>query len=223
MNSVKVIKAERESNFELCRIFCMVYIVFYHLFIHVDNSLDVMWFTKPLITISHIGVVVFVMISGYWGIKRRLYKLLYILSLIVFYNLIGFLVAHFIFGKQLVLSDFLCVFLPFSHGKYWFMTSYLVLFMVAPYINKILESFTKREFAIYLLVIGFIVFYLGGVFQSSLGGGRGIAAFVLSYSIGRYIRIYYPHRLSSKLFFNCVFFPYILVCVLFLCFMKYYQ
>lgn len=214
MISVKVTKVERDSNFELCRIACIVYIVFYHLFIHVDNDLDDLWFTKPLTAIVHIGVVVFVMISGYYGIKRRIDKLLYILSLIAFYNLIGFLFAYFVLGRELGLSAIIRIFLPFSNGGYWFMKSYLVLFLIAPYINMFLERLQKREFGIYLLILCFIVFYLGGVFNSSIGEGRGIVAFVLSYCIGRYIRIYFPHLISYKLFKMNAFLPYLLACLL---------
>ena len=214
MTALKVEKFERDSNFELCRIACIIYIVFYHLFIHVNNNLDNMWYTKPLTSIFHIGVVVFVMISGYYGIRRRVDKFLYIISIIVFYNLIFLLFSIFVLGRPFLLSDIQRIFLPFSNGGYWFLKSYLVLYLLSPYVNMVLERLQKREFGIYLLILCFIVFYLGGVFNSSIGEGRGIVAFVLSYSIGRYIRIYFPHLISYKLFKMNAFLPYLLACLL---------
>lgn len=60
----------RESQFELMRIIAMVFIVFYHLFLDTTEHL---WGDQPIyqgIQIPiHFGVLLFVMISGYFGIK----------------------------------------------------------------------------------------------------------------------------------------------------------
>ena len=64
-------KTVRQSNFEVMRLMCMLFIVIYHVFIHVviptaGNERAY----AALITIFHIGVLDFVMLSGYFGIKR---------------------------------------------------------------------------------------------------------------------------------------------------------
>ena len=61
---------ERQSNIELCRIFCMIYIVIYHLFIHNREVTGDYSYTIALTTIFSLGVPVFVIISGYFGINR---------------------------------------------------------------------------------------------------------------------------------------------------------
>lgn len=191
------VKKERDSNFELCRLACMFYIVFYHLIIHVPGLYQEVGWARPLRTICHIGVVVFVMISGYYGIRRSWKGFLKIALTVSFYNLLGLLIAHFCFAQPFDPKQLLTVVFPISQGKYWFITSYVILFLLAPYINTVLDNLGRKEFWIFLAIMAVLVFYLGGIHQLKAADGRGILAFVLSYGIGRFIRRFYPDGLKG--------------------------
>ena len=109
MEKVIEIKKERDSNFELCRLVCMLYIVIYHLIIHVPAVYENISWGLPLRNICHIGVVVFVMISGYFGIRRKWKRLLSLALSVSFYNALGLLIAIFVFDKQFELKSLLSV------------------------------------------------------------------------------------------------------------------
>ena len=76
----------RDSNMEMLRIFSMFLIVFYHLVCFFVVNLrvsDSNWTAiQPCI---HQGVVLFVLISGYYGIKTKIKGVLHILLLCVTY------------------------------------------------------------------------------------------------------------------------------------------
>lgn len=64
------VKKPRESNFELARIVSMICIVWYHLFWSMPETLqDQIPIFKGIQMPLHFGVLLFVMISGYFGIK----------------------------------------------------------------------------------------------------------------------------------------------------------
>lgn len=194
MENTTIIKRERDSNFELCRLACMLYIVIYHLIIHVPAVYEDTFWGRPLRTLCHIGVVVFVMISGYFGIKRKWKRLLSLALSVSFYNALGITIAILFFRQQFEAKSLFSVIFPISQGGYWFITSYAVLYLIAPYINMVLEKLDKREFIILLVVFAAVVWYGGGIWGNAIGHGRGIMAFVFSYSIGYYIRKFYSRE-----------------------------
>jgi surface polysaccharide O-acyltransferase-like enzyme len=145
----------------------------------------------PLRNICHIGVVVFVMISGYYGIRRKWSRLLELALTVSFYNILGILVATLCFNQHFEVRSLLSVFIPITKGGYWFITTYVVLYLIAPYINMVLEKLPKRDFLLLLIVLGIIVWYGGGIWSNDIGHGRGIMAFILSYCIGSFIKKFY--------------------------------
>ena len=89
----------RESNFELLRIFAMFCIVLYHLMLESSNAFGYTDLAlRPLWMPLHMGVPLFILISGYFHIKpsfKGFTKLL--LPLFVFYVPIE-LCNKFLFG-----------------------------------------------------------------------------------------------------------------------------
>lgn len=85
-NKIQSSKQERCSNFELCRLACMFYIVVYHLFIHNKDVTGGAYYNRGLTTIFSLGVPVFVMISGYFRIRTSVKGFLNIIFQVVFYS-----------------------------------------------------------------------------------------------------------------------------------------
>ena len=214
ISTISTIKKERESNFELCRLVCMFYIVFYHLIIHVPGLYQEVSWARPLRTLMHIGVVVFVMISGYFGIRRSLRGFLKIALAVSFYNLFGILVAHFVYEQPFELISLLTVLLPVSNGGYWFITTYVILFLLSPYVNQVLDSLEKRNYWVYLTTLAVLVFYFGGIHQLEICDGRGILAFLLSYSIGHFIHRFFPNGANIPIVRNYPVLCYLVLCTI---------
>ena len=73
----------RNSNIELLRIIAMMFIVIWHISVHAQKG--ELPSHNYIAAITTTGVNLFVLISGYWGIKLKWKSLLNILSIVVFY------------------------------------------------------------------------------------------------------------------------------------------
>ena len=88
---------KRCSNIELLRIICITSIVLYHLiyfFIEPLSTNEIMW--KAIQIPLHFGVPTFVIISGFFGIRNILPKLIHIVTITVFYGVVIVLISYFI-------------------------------------------------------------------------------------------------------------------------------
>lgn len=87
-------RKSRESNFELLRIVAMFMIVLYHLLMrysYTDGHLIYRVLQFPL----HIGVILFVLISGYYGIRPSIRGLMRLLApVVVLYLSIELIYSH---------------------------------------------------------------------------------------------------------------------------------
>lgn len=130
----------RNASFELLRIICMFMIVVYHIFIKayhpiVENSAGYGMMMFPL----HISVVCFVLISGYFGIKFSFKKLILLLSQIIFYNVLCYVVSSLCLDS-FTFKEFVKSFLPLTYNQdLWFIRTYIILFLLVPIINKYIE------------------------------------------------------------------------------------
>ena len=153
---------ERQSNIELCRIFCMIYIVIYHLFIHNREVTGDYSYTIALTTIFSLGVPVFVIISGYFGINRSIKGILNLIAQVLFYSIIANLLCVFVFLEPVTRDQWFSILFPITRTQYWFVSTYVLLYILAPYVNKLLDSLSFRQYAFYLLTLTLLVTYWGG-------------------------------------------------------------
>jgi len=83
----KTVCKQRESSFELMRLVSMFLIVLYHLFLFFLHPLYENDFYKAIQIPLHIGVLLFVLISGYFGIKATPKGLLKLIGMMFVYYL----------------------------------------------------------------------------------------------------------------------------------------
>lgn len=136
----------------------------------------------------HIGVILFVLISGYYGIRtslRGVCKLL--LPVFFYYALVEGAVScyrHEFYGGLNAL-------LFISSSPYWYVRTYLWLFLLAPIINYYLKGITPRQRVYMLVVLGVISMYFGTVKgDPSLERGTNVINFFFLYCIGNTISCY---------------------------------
>ena len=173
----------RESNFELLRLVAMFFIVWYHLllkFIVVEDETPIY---KAMFLPLHVSVICFVLISGYFHIKpsvRGVAKLL--TPLLVFYlPLTLYELSLNCIGKESLLF--------FSKSPYWFIRTYLYLFLIAPVLNSFIVT-DKRRLTL-LFVLGFMACYMGWLMHDqSMVDGKNLVLFMLIYVIGDCLKHY---------------------------------
>ncbi len=177
-------RAERNSSFELLRICAMFIIVLYHMYLY--NLPDLRCPEHPFISaffpLLHVGVPLFVLISGYFGIKPTWKGLLTIISVVVVYH-IPLLLYHDL-RHGLNIHTFLFI---SDAGFYWFVRAYLFLYITAPILNQALQSMDKKRCLIWILILSIISIYFGYFDQEGSLSGKSLLNFWLIYSIGYYI------------------------------------
>lgn len=84
---------------------------------------------------------------------------------------------------------------PVLTKKFWFVNSYILLYILSPFLNKLIHSLSKKHFTIligYLVLIFSIRTTLLPVsWSQDPTGGMGISLFILLYFIAAWIRMYY--------------------------------
>ena len=81
--------AQRDSNMELLRIISMFLIVIYHVFTYVLVKYEEPYpLISSFITLTHIGVIVFFLLSGYYGIKPTVIGAFKLYTWMVFFNVL---------------------------------------------------------------------------------------------------------------------------------------
>ena len=191
----KVIK--RDSNFELLRMVSMLFIILHHLMYHGGyRPSQIFNFNSFILTLlesgGKLGVVLFVMITGYYKIKSKDSKFIKLIELelqVLFYSIGIFIVFMLFSNRGFTLKEIPKIFLPNISKVYWFFSSYFILFLFIPFLNRLVDNISKREY-IKLLVIGFIFLILiPSVVIYNRYINEGIYLFYY-YLLGGYIRLY---------------------------------
>ena len=189
MQAFRVAVNNRQSNMELLRIVAMFMIVVYHTVYYVfyDYRGDSPFFAS-LMTLLHIGVPLFVLISGYFGIKPSKKGALRLYVILLFYNLL-------FYGLRLICGDvsfsykaFIKLFFPFSIGsRYWFFKVYLMLYIMSPILTFVRDEGGGRKL---LIISGLITFYWGWfAHHPSLWDGKNLINFIFLYMLGGWLRV----------------------------------
>lgn len=188
---------ERNSSFELLRLLCIFGIIIMHTFAGIDTS------ASPLNMAMHVlvnslfntGVTCFILISGYFGIKFDLKKLIRLDMMIIFFTVAGTILVGDFGIKALIKS---CI--PVISRQYWFITCYFALCILAPYLNQIPERLSREQFRNLLLVL-LLIFSVIPTFTTydiMQDAGKGLVDFVMIYLIGRYLARYYDKKTWSN-------------------------
>lgn len=192
----------RKVNFEVLRIVAMLLIISGHFFTHTNLSDSNCFSPVGIITVIYkplfvIGVNLFILITGYFQsqseYKRE--KLLCLWQDIFIWSVVCCLLGiiylnmnHEVVPVSLVIKAFF----PIFTREYWFMTTYVVLYLLSPYINKILILCEKKDLQKLLMVLFVFFSVWSSCYPDSLDktGGFGIIWFVILYITGAYIRQY---------------------------------
>lgn len=196
----------RQTNFEMLRIVGMLLIVmshcdeFFGLADRYSTSLGIYKIiTDWLHSGGQIGVGCFLLISGYFMVEQKvtIRKILKLVGEVWFYTIGTYLIfgggyrlLHNGMGKLWFVKQTVYAFSPILFSHYWFVTAYIILLIVSPFLNKLIFALDKKNYQKFLVtLIGLFVILAGGIPSALSGmiGGRLIPVFVI-YIIAGYIR-----------------------------------
>ena len=197
----------RQSNFELMRIISMFFIVLWHVILNgnlLSNTVDVTNFTFYLIMfiiVFHVNS--FLLLTGYFQVdsKFKLSKLISLLFQLVFYNLIINITLYKFGLVEYTNVEFIKSILFYNTSSYWFISCYIILYCLSPFLNKLIHSLDKLEFKNNIIVL-LLFFSVLPIVTNKLflyHNGLGIIQFILMYFLGAYIK---KTEIDKRLFNN---------------------
>lgn len=199
-------KKVRASNLELLRLLSMYMIVFIHANMYSGRFCDgmVRVVCNGLINgICNIGVTCFILISGYYGMKFNLKKLIKMECMMITYSLLETFILRVIFPEQMqggeLFESLIKSVFPVISRKYWFYSCYICLYLLSGYIHWFAEKIKKEDFRNFLLIllILFSVFPTLFYFEIIQDNGKGFVQMTMIYLIGRYIKMYHDHSIPK--------------------------
>ena len=197
------LKQKRNSSVELLRIIAMLFIVISHYSVHggIDIKALDFSFNKILLQIStlgNLGVIIFMMISGYFMCqnKFKFKKVIKLILQILFYSLGIYIILNILGLIPFSISSLVKATFPVLFKEYWFATAYVVIFILSPFINKVINNITRRELLIFICTLLFI-WSIIPTFTTCDMYGNVVCQFLLFYLLGAYIRKY-PDNILSK-------------------------
>ena len=188
---------QRNSSFELLRILSQVFIVLYHIcYIWQGKEYSSQPFFQSVSIPLHIGVVVFVLLSGYFTIKLKISGLVKLLGIFFVYCL-----PEVIYSVATA-KDSLHAIRPlmfFSNSHFWFVKTYLYLFLVSPMINLWLNNASERQRWYMVAVFAFIACYMAtSMGDNTLSTGKNLANFIYFYLVGNQLYYYRDKWMNIK-------------------------
>ena len=175
----------------------MILIIAHHIGVHSNFSFatDTISINKLWIQFiqmgGQVGVNVFVLISGYFLIGSKSIKTSKLLKLwlqIFLYSIVIFLI--FVdWSQPLSLEELAINLLPVAFSRWWFASAYLVLYLLSPFLNKLLNSFTKSQYLKFLLLLFCIWCIIPTIFVSTFQS-NSLLWFGFVYAVAGYIKLH---------------------------------
>ena len=151
---------KRIAGVELLRIFLMLLIVLGHISTHGFDCATLSLTCNGLFTIAmsqgaRIAVDVFVIITCYYSVREtiRWGKIKTLYREIWFYSVSILFLVFFAFNSQISPQTFARAFLPLYMSQYWFVTCFVGLMLLLPYLNVMFNNITRKSHKHLLLIL----------------------------------------------------------------------
>lgn len=206
---------ERDSNMELLRCMAMLLVVLVHTgFLSLGLPTQAESLQTPvsvfmrLLTqsVSVVCVNVFVLLSGWYGIKFSIKRLGSFLFQVFFFSFLIYTCLVVIQPTDYLNFLSLSRLFIMNGEDYWFVKSYLLLFLFAPFLNTLVERQEAKQVVKYVLIVFFlfqtIYSWLSIKGVTEIEGGYSAISFMGLYLLMRYIRNYGYNisKFSGKLY-----------------------
>lgn len=175
-------KKARKSNIELLRIIAMFLIIAHHYAIHgiISNSYQ-LWstgmpvnklFTMLMMPGGQVGVALFFIITGYFQVNRSTFSLNKVITVTFFYSVFSLIVwmicnqlGYVSLASGNVATYILHLFLPFSGQLWWFASTYVLLMIISPSLNRLINDVPSFYFLL-IVLFAWLFWYIFGYIYS---------------------------------------------------------
>lgn len=201
---------ERNSSVEVYRIIATFAVLVFHFngwlvggmpkYFDVDNISAFRMSQAIIESCSCICVNMFLVISGYFGIRLKWQSVLKICLLLLSIHIPFYLIDCLFFNNHFTLKEFIRKFLVLSNGGY-FIQCYLMLMLFSPVINSFIEKHDRKNGALFVSFLLIIEFWFDCITHTYFMGFRnGYSAlhFIVVYMVARYVYLYRTELMKYK-------------------------
>ena len=147
---------------------------------------------------SIVCVNTFVLISGWFGIRLKMFRFTEFVFQVLF---IGVIIYFIMYALGLVIAwgtfDWIKLFTFHRGDRLWFVYSYIVLYIFTPILNVFAENANRQVFKRFLVSFFLIQTFLGYIDSNDFfSAGYSPLSFMGLYLLARYASLYHP-RLTS--------------------------
>ncbi|MFT8982498.1 acyltransferase family protein [Oenococcus sp.] len=211
-------KKIRDSRFEALRIIAILMIVLSHFSLYGQQyrltrggvSLSDFLGIRLFQPVGPAGAYLFVMITGFFvgnqviEFKKALSKGIQVWLETIFYTLIIFLIFVLSNNSFWNLKNLLMAVFPFTFRAYWFVSAYIMLTCLTPFINIVLVNINKIQWLV-LIVVTTTFFSVFPIINNFVGAeANSLGILVPPYLIGAYIHKFQPRFKHIAIVFSGV-------------------
>lgn len=190
---------ERNIGLDLCRILSMLGIVLIHVIdkgkvlAHCPNYGVSYWVTEWIYICVLCSVDIFGMLSGFFGIKKKntsTYRAVELIAVVLFWSLV-ITCCFVLFAPNKIggIGQLISGLCPPLAGAYWYITCYVPIMLLQPYINKMLLSLSEKQHLRMILLAVFVFSCIPSLIREDFfrfEEGYSFVWLLLLYVIGAY-------------------------------------
>lgn len=209
----------RKSGIELLRILLMLMVIFIHVCVYGGyTNIAVHYLSFPEKAFYHLAylssrccVYVYIVVFGYFSVTSNKTlgalkgKIAKVYLPMLFYSILIPFLGQTLGLWQLNTIEKVRAFFPLTSRIWYFMTLYVLVLILSPFLNKALTALSKKEYT-QLVVILFLLFSVWTVFSQleqtgdvirldkiyDVLNGKSLYGFVYMYILGGYLRLHVP-------------------------------
>jgi len=198
----------RDSNIELLRILSILLVMILHanyLALEppsqaaISSSFGNAFIQVYIEALSCVCVNIFILISGWFGIRFKIIRLAEIVFQVLFICIAMYILLRVTnLTKSMDIKEWSQLFFIKS-GGYWFVRAYIILYVFAPVLNTFVENCSRNQIKIFIFLF-FILQSIYGFYHSDVWFSEGYSplSFMGLYVIARFMRIYPNHYMKCN-------------------------
>lgn len=203
----KIQQDNKEDSIELLRIICMIWIISRHIcgFVSMDYLMGKNVSLNYLVDLfcfigGDIANNIFFLIMGYNLIEKnfKIKRILKIWYKCFFYSVLSWMILFAFNNEMFTLENIFAMLLPIANNTWWFASTYIVILLIAPIINKLVYESDKKDVYKYVVIM-LLIFAAFSIFLSWLRDSNYIYISAIVYMIGGMIKKY---KIRAKV--NCI-------------------
>ena len=137
----------------------------------------------------------YAMISGYnmWNKNNNISKAINLWFQVMFYSLTILFIALIFFNDKIQTIDIINSIFPITRNQYWYITSYIGMYIFIPAMNIIIDKLNKRRLETMFIFIFIIIILFPNLLRGdpyNLNSGYSVAWLSIMYLLGAYFSKY---------------------------------